>query len=191
VSHQKVFLVKKVTDITYRWLKVNMLIEEIKSHSTQTFFTLTYESLVGNPSEKIQELCGFFNLPFNVNMVQNHQLGMYSKFGATTGAGFRKVYESVFHPINPALISEWEKIISPGDLIKAESIAGEYGEKIYGYKLKSHGKGAKIKLAGYFFMELKFKVIRAFFRTILSNYWANRIFRKSVLLKRKIWKIFK
>jgi len=191
VSHQKVFLVKKVTDITYRWLKVNMLIEEIKSHSPQKYFTLTYESLVNNPSQKMQDLCLFLNLPYNINMVQNHRSGMYSNFIATTGEGFRKVHENVFHAINPALISEWENTISTEDLIKAESIAGNYGERMYGYKLKCPENTIKINGTDYFIMELKYKLIRAFFRINLSNHWVNRIFRTSVRIKRKIWKIFK
>lgn len=184
VSHQRVFTVKNANDITYRWMKVNMLIEAVKRHSPQKFYTLNYESLVGNPVETMEKVCGFLNISFNKNMAENHQSGMFSGFNENTKDGFRKVHENVFHPINPALIDEWKEKITTTDLNKVETIAGKYAETMYGYKLLNPKKLKKNTSGSNLFMALKYRGIKLLYRTALANIWLYR------LIKKNIWRHF-
>jgi Sulfotransferase family len=168
VSHRRVFTVKKGTDIVYRWMKVNMLIEDAKRLSPEKYFTLTYESLVSNPEQKMEEVCRFLNLPYDKNMVQNHQSGMYSNFNRNKNEGFLKVHQNVFNPINSKHITEWEEKLSADELASVEAVAGEYGEARYGYRMKALRKS---KPKGFLLMDLKYRAIKALYRNALSNPW--------------------
>jgi hypothetical protein len=181
VSHRRVFTVKKGTDIAYRWMKVNMLIEAAKRLSPGKYFTLTYESLVSNPEQKMKEVCSFLNLPYDKNMVQNHQSGMYSNFNRNKNEGFLKVHQNVFNPINSKHITEWEETLSAEELANVEAVAGEYGETKYGYKMKTLRNS---KPAGFLLMDLKYTAIKALYRKALSNpwlYWS---------IKKYVWRSF-
>jgi hypothetical protein len=178
VSHRRVFTVKKGIDIAYRWMKVNMLVEEAKSRTPQNFFTLTYENLVSNPLQNMESVCKFLHLPFDQNMAQNHQSGMFSGFNRNTEERFRKVHQNVFNPIDPALINAWKEKIPPEELMNVEAVAGKYGETMYGYKRTSSRKTASKYTLGYLIMSLKYRVIKTLYRKALANFWLYRSIKK-------------
>jgi len=184
VSHRRVFTVKRGTDIAYRWMRVNMLIEEAKRRRPEKYFTLTYESLVSAPVKNIQDICTFLKLEYDKNMVENHQLGMYSNFNNNSGEGFRKVHEKVFHAINPAFIDSWKGKIPEKELLAVEAVAGQYAENTYQYKSISIGKTAKDATIGYFMMDLRYRAIKALYRTALANVWLYKG------IKKYVWKSF-
>jgi Sulfotransferase family len=181
VSHKKVFTVKKGTDIAFRWMKVNMLVEEAKKQAPQNYLTLRYEDLVSNPTQNMEDVCRFLNLPFDPNMVQNHQSGMYSNFNSNKKEGFLKVHQNVFNPINPSLINEWKEKISADELLNVESAIGNYAETMYGYLPINPISSLKNKPIGYFMMNLKYKMIKALYKKALANftlYW---------FIKKNLW----
>jgi hypothetical protein len=182
VSHRRVFTFKNAGDIAYRWLKVNMLIEEAKSRVAKNYFTLTYESLVGNPRQSMEEVCKFLGLPFDMNMVQNHQSGMYDKFNSNKDSGFQKIHESVFNPINPSLINNWEGKMTSAELMKVEAIAGRFGEIHYGYLPVNPTNKIEATTKISLLMDWKYRGMRAFYRKALSN------FGLYYGIKRNIWK---
>ncbi len=182
VSHRRVFTFKNATDIAYRWLKVNKLIEEAKSQAPKSYFTLTYESLVSKPQQSMEALCMLLGLPFDINMVQNHQSGMFSKFNSTKDMGFQKIHENVFNPINTSLINNWEGKISARELIKVEAIAGKFGETQYGYlpvnptqKTENVPKVSPLT-------HLKYQGMKTFYRKALGN------FGLYYAIKRYLWR---
>ena len=179
VSHRKVFTVKKGTDIAFRWMKVNMLVEEAKKMAPQNYFTLTYESLVGSPVDTLSKVCLFLNLPFDENMVQNHQSGMYSKFNSNKKEGFLKVHQNVFNPINPSLISEWKEKIPKEELMNVEAAVGNFAKSMYGYELIFPEKSGN-NPNGFFMMNLKYKAIKSLYRKALANLWLYRNIKKYV-----------
>lgn len=184
VSHRRVFTVKRGTDIAYRWMKVNMLIEEAKKKAPENFLTIKYESLVGDTSIKMDEVCRFLNLPFESIMVENHQSGMYAKFNNNTQQGFRKVHEKVFQPINASLINSWQGKIPQQELLRVEDVAGNYAEAMYGYKrIILQQKHRNVK-TNYFMTDLKYKAIKLLYKTALANLW---LYYK---IKRYVWRNF-
>jgi hypothetical protein len=184
VSHRRVFTVKRGTDIAYRWMKVNMLVEEAKKHSPEKYYTLKYESLVSEPEKKMQDVCLFLNLPFEPAMAESHQSGMYSKFNTNKEKGFRKVHEKVFQPINAALIDSWRGRIPQMELSAVEAIAGKFGEAYYGYKQTNPDIKVKLGTLSYFMMDLKYRAIKTLYRKALSNFWL--YYR----IKRNVWRNF-
>ncbi len=181
VSHRKIFTVKKGTDIAFRWVKVNKLIEEAKSLQPNNYFTITYEALVLNPAQNLEGACSFFNIPFNMNMVENHQSGMFSGFQNNNRERFQKVHHNVFQPINPKLIDEWKEQMTAEELVSVEAVAGEYGEQKYGYKTLNL---IKENSGGYFITNLKYIVIKALYRKSFANLWLY------YFIKRYVWRHF-
>ena len=171
VSHRRVFTVKRGTDIAYRWMKVNMLIENAKSRSPQNYFTLTYESLVSNPGKSMEDVCRFLNLPYDKNMAENHRLGMYSNFNSHKKEGFRKVHEKVFSPIDISLIDSWKEKIPQKELMEVEAVAGKYAEDLYAYKPANNGGKIETARVNYFMIDLKYRTIKALYRKALANKW--------------------
>lgn len=178
----RIYTVKEATDIVYRWMKINMLIEEAKNRSPQNYFTLTYEFLVNNPSKSMVDICRFLNLAYNENMVQNHQSGIHYKFLNNDKARFRKIHRNLFQPINPSLIDEWKGKISEENLIGIESIAGKFGETMYGYKLtKPEKKSTNYELI---IKQLKHSLFTILYRKVYTNLW---LYYK---IKKSIWRNF-
>jgi len=184
VSHRRVFTVKNGTDIAYRWMKVNTLIEEEKKKFPDKFFTLTYESLVSDSNKKMQEVCQFLNLPFDATMVNNHQSGMYSKFNTNTQKGFRKVHEQVFQPINPSLIDTWKEKIPDEEITKVEAVVGKFAETMYGYRPANIQKKAGNKSSSHFMMDMKYRIIKMLYREALAHLWLYYV------IKRYVWRNF-
>lgn len=184
VSHRRVFTVKRGTDIAYRWMKVNMLIEEAKKKRPEKFLTIKYESLVSDAAIKMEEVCRFLNLPFEPVMVENHQSGMYAKFNSNTQQGFRKVHEKVFQPINASLINAWQGNIPEKELVKVEKVAGNFAEAMYGYTRINLEQRQVNSERNYFLMDLKYKAIKLLYKTALANLW---LYYK---IKHYVWRNF-
>jgi hypothetical protein len=159
-----------------------MLIEEAKSRVPKNYFTLTYESLVGNPRQSMENLCKFLGLSFDINMTQNHQSGMYDKFNSNKDSGFQKIHESVFNPINPSLINNWKGKITSAELTKVEAIAGKFGESHYGYLPVTPTNKIEATTKISLLMDWKYRGMRTFYRKALAN------FALYYSIKRNIWK---
>jgi len=134
MSHRRVFMLKRIADITYRWLKMNMLIEEAKKYNSKNYFTLKYENLVNNPIKSITDICNFLLVPFYEKMAVQHSSGIYPGFNANNRKRFRKIHQSLFTPITDSFVNKWKKNLTQEEISQAESIAGDYAEKTYGYK---------------------------------------------------------
>lgn len=184
VSHRRVFTVKRGTDIAYRWMKVNRLIEEAKQKYPGKYFTIKYETLVSEPEESMKQVCQFLNLSYDKNMVENHQAGMYAKFNNNKQETFRKVHQNVFNPINSKHISEWEEKLSASELMKVEAAVGEFAEEKYGYALKNSKEMLKDSATIPLIMNLKYRAIKLLYRKALANGWLYYV------IKRYIWRSF-
>jgi hypothetical protein len=171
VSHRHVFTIKQSADISFRWMKVNQLIEKAKSLYPKRFFTLKYESLVGDTATSLKEVCQFLGVPFDEKMAAEHTSGIYSSFNSNVKEGFRKIHGNVFKPVTSSYVDEWRKTLTPEDISTAESVAGEYAEKIYGYKMTMPEKAAAIGSSVTTKMKLKYFLIRKIYRAALNNPW--------------------
>jgi len=137
MSHRRVFMQKRIADITYRWLNMNMLIEEAKKHNPKNYFTLIYENLVSNPVKSMMDICHFLDVHFYEKMAVQHSSGIYPKFNANNKKRFREIHQSLFTPLTASFINKWEKNLTQEEISQAEWIAGEYAEKTYGYRKHS------------------------------------------------------
>ena len=135
VSHRRVFRVKSAADLAYRWLKVNKLIDARKKLSLNKYILLRYEDLVTSPEKSMKDMCSFIGIEYNAGMNRDHTKVLYPKFAEEKGNRFLEVHGSLLQPVNTKHIEEWKQKLSNAEIAEAEAIAGEYAEKMYGYKL--------------------------------------------------------
>ncbi len=171
VSHRHVFTIKQSADISFRWTKVNQLIEKAKSIYPQKFFTLKYEALVSDTANSLQEVCTFLGVPFEEKMAAEHTSGIYDTFNSNIKEGFRKIHGNVFKPITSSYVDEWRTTLTPEDIYTAESVAGKYAEKMYDYEMTMPEKSASIGSSVTTKMKLKYFIIRKIYRVALKNPW--------------------
>lgn len=171
VSHRHVFTIKQSADISFRWTKVNQLIEKAKSIYPQKFFTLKYEALVSDTANSLQEVCTFLGVPFEEKMAAEHTSGIYDTFNSNIKEGFRKIHGNVFKPITSSYVDEWRTTLTPEDIYTAESVAGKYAEKMYDYEMTMPEKAASIGSSVTTKMKLKYFIIRKIYRVALKNPW--------------------
>jgi hypothetical protein len=180
VSHRHVFTIKQSADISYRWTKVNMLIEKAKSLYPEKFFTLKYEALVSDTASSLSAVCAFLGVPFEEKMAADHASGIYTSFNANHKEGFRKIHGNVFNPVTSSYVDEWRKSLSAEDITSAERVAGSYAEKMYGYKMTYPEKVVNTASSVTFPMKFKYVVIRKIYRVALQNPWLYFKIRKYV-----------
>ncbi|HWY99169.1 MAG TPA: sulfotransferase [Bacteroidia bacterium] len=168
VSHKRISdIYLSIADMAYRWLKVQEMIEDAKNKTPQQWITLKYESLVVDPDKAMKEVCSFLNISFEESMVVNHNTklfeGFYQNQEKTT---FQKFHNNMFRPINPSLADEWKEKMPAEDLAVAESIAGQFAEKTYGYKTYSEKSDFHISPAKLFIVKCKFVLIMKYVRLL-------------------------
>lgn len=184
VSHRRVFIIKQSADITYRWLKMNMLIEQAKNSNAENYFTLKYEDLVSEPVKSVKNICNFLQVPFCEKMAVQHSSGIYPGYNANGKKRFRKIHQSVFTPITSSFLDKWMKTLTPREIDQAENIAGEYAEKMYGYKRHSNADISKRKRSARLMTKFKFRAINKIYDIVLNN---PRIY---FIIKKYVWKYF-
>jgi hypothetical protein len=166
-SHRRVFMLKKIPDITYRWLKINMCIEEAKASNKENYFTLNYENLVSEPENSMTAICKFLDVPFYEKMAAQHSSGIYPGFNANNKKRFREIHQSLFTPISSSYANKWEKTLTTEEITEAENIAGDYAEKMYGYKKTS--KGGEHKNSVGFITKLKYNLINKMYFFVFNT----------------------
>ncbi len=183
-SHRRVFVIKQSADISYRWLKMNMEIEKAKAENKEHYFTLKYEDLVTDPSKSMQQLCGFLGIPFYEKMALEHSQGIYSSYSKNIKPRFRSIHDKIFRPISPSFIDEWKRKLTDADILQAEKIAGEHGEKMYGYTRFSIDDSLKKKAKDNFLMKTKYSIIKKIYTTAMRNP------RLYFIITKYVWKSF-
>ncbi|HXP50438.1 MAG TPA: sulfotransferase, partial [Bacteroidia bacterium] len=146
-SHKKISWILKLdtADMAYRWMRVNQLIEEAKSKVPQKWFTLKYELLVTDTEKVMKNICSFLNIPFDKEMIEGHDKKVFPKFKEfTDDKGFMRFHEALFKSIDKAMINKWKKELTAEDIAIAETIAGNYAGKLYGYERSSELKAYNI-----------------------------------------------
>lgn len=169
VSHRRVFMIKRGRDISYRWLKMNMQVENAKALSPGNFFTIKYEDLVSNPEKIGKQLCQFFDIPFYENMVKEHSKNVYSSYAVNKNKKFRSIHQKVFTPITSNFVHEWKKILPSEDIFEAEKIAGEYAERMYEYPKVFPAKSARINIFMKFRIKVRYELIKNAYITVLNS----------------------
>ena len=182
-SHQRVFKIKKASDLAYRWVKINELIEQSKLRIPGKHFTLTYESLVSNPETSMKEVCAFLQLPFSNNMLEDHTSSVYTSFKENKRDRFREMHGSLFQPISSIHINEWAKKLSPEEISESEAVAGTYGMIRYGYSRVST-KPVKLAFTRLLFIKVKYVLIKITYRIVFSN------LTLYYFIRRKVWRDF-
>ena len=76
----------------------------------------------------------------------------------------------MFRPINASLADEWKEKMPADDMAIAESIAGQFAEKIYGYKTYSENKNFHISSTRFFIVKCKYALIKKYI-TLLKHRW--------------------
>jgi hypothetical protein len=172
LSHKRISdIYLSIADMAYRWLKVHEMIEEAKRKAPQQWITLKYESLVTDPEKALREVCIFLNFPFEENMVQSHNTKLFEGFYQNKeGSAFQKFHGNMFKPINASLADEWKEKMPADDLAIAESIAGQFAEKTYGYKACSENKGVHIGPIRFFIVKCKYVLIKKYIK-LLKYRW--------------------
>jgi hypothetical protein len=182
-SHKRVFNLKKASDLAYRWLKVNKLIEGRKARLPDKYITITYESLVTNPEDTMKAICTFLGLPYSDTMSQDQTKFMYPSFKELKGPRFLEVHGSLLEPINESHIDEWKQKLTPDEVMKAEAVAGEYGRKLYGYETVTKVR-ANIGPLQTVRIKIKYVGIMSLYKILFKN------LPLYYFVKRKIWKDF-
>jgi hypothetical protein len=179
-SHQRVFKIKRASDLAYRWIKINELVEAAKLCTPGKYFTLKYESLVSDPENCMKEVCVFLQIPFSDKMVEDHTASLYTSFKENKKERFKEVHGSLFQPINSTHINEWTGKLSPEEVRESEAIAGKYGLAKYGY-LMSLNSPAKLNFLRLLFIKTKYVLNKTTYRIVFSN------LTLYYFIKRKVW----
>ena len=159
-----------IADMAYRWLKVHQLIEKAKSKMPEQWITIKYESLVTDAKQVMQELCIFLNVPFNENIVEAHNTKLFPSFYENINKdAFKKFHSSVFQPVNSSFIDDWKKTMTKKEQLVAETITGEYADKVYGYKRAFEKRELGINLTRMMIVKLKYFIASVYFSTSLKH----------------------
>ncbi|MCA9246601.1 MAG: sulfotransferase [Planctomycetales bacterium] len=101
-----------------------------------TYFEVRYEQLVGNPSESVQELCKFLDLPYDERML--------SSFGAKTEPALRdRSAKSAWLPPTPGL-RDWRTQFHPREKELFQALAGDLLEHL-GYEPSAEAISAEVQ----------------------------------------------
>ena len=182
-SYKRVFNPKRSVDLAYRWVRTNMRIEERKAELKDRYITVKYETLVSEPENTMKEICSFFNVAYNGNMDKDLVKVLYPSFAEMNRPRFLEAHGSLLEPINTSHIDEWKQKLMPEEVAEAEAVAGDYGEKLYGYKKTSPVK-VTIGFARMTTAKLKYYGVRQLYKIILKRLWLY------YFVKHKIWKDF-
>lgn len=182
MSHRRVFKLKRTADITYKWVKMNMLIEEAKSVEILNYFTLKYEKLVIEPVKSMNDICNFLRVPFYEKMAGQHFSGIYPGFNANQKKRFRKIHQSLFTPLTSSFVNKWEGNLKAEEIAEAENIAGSYAENKYGYARHFTGKGYSDGLSVRLATKLKYQAITKMYLFVFNTPWLY------FTIKKYIWK---
>lgn len=182
-SHQRVFKIKNSSDLAYRWLKVNEMIEAAKLRNPGKYITLKYESLVDNPESSLMNICSFFEIPFSSNMTSNYLNSLYPSFKKNKRERFKEMHETIFQPINKELKDSWKSTLSSIDIAKAESVADDFANEYYGYSLNTDTK-MNLNPLRFFIIKIKYRMIKFTYGIVFRN------FSLYYFVRRKIWRDF-
>jgi len=182
VSHRRVFRIKSPADLAYRWMGVNKIIEERKKLSPNKYTLLRYEDLVTNPVKSMKDVCAFIGIEYDAGMNRDHTTSLTTKFAEEKTERFLKVHGSLLQPVNTTHVEEWKDKLSPAETAEAEAIAGNYAEKMYGYKPTQ----PPIKITSLRMLDIKarYLAIKSLYRFVfkrLSLYY---------YIKRNVWNDF-
>jgi hypothetical protein len=180
---QNAYTVKRSTDIVYRWMKVNMLIDESKIRNPGRYFTLKYETLVTAPESSMKEVCSFLGIPFSEKMTKDHTAALYPSFKENKNKRFREMHRSIYEPINLTYRDEWKEKLLPKEITQAESVAGEFGSAKYGYLLASN-KPLKWNYFSSLYIKTKYLLIKRIYSMVFSN------LTLYYFIRRRVWRNF-
>jgi hypothetical protein len=179
-SHKRVFKIKKASDLAYRWLQVNKLIETDKHRNPEKYCTLKYETLVSNPENSMKEICAFLRIPFSGKMMEGNTSSLYDSFKENKKERFREVHGSLFQPINSTHLNEWIKKLSDNEINDSEATAGKYGLATYGYIMTTKSP-VKLNFLKLLFIKIKYTLNKTTYRIVFSN------LTLYYFIKRKVW----
>ena len=148
---------KSMKNIGYHWLLSNSQIEMYKVNLFKESYTVTYESLLTDPTEELSKLCEFLNIPYNSVMIDYYKVtekGIQDYIARSPNEfikdirskGSALIHKNISRPIDVSLINKWQKNLSSEQIKALESICGEYGKK-YGYKMIYESDGTSPKLS--------------------------------------------
>lgn len=181
-SHKRVFKLQDAGDLAYKWMKVNMLIEEHKQKQGSRYCTLKYESLVSKPEESMKEACFFLGVPYSAAMSAQTK-NIYPSFTEMNKPRFLEVHGSLLQPINTSHVGEWKQKLNREEVAIAEAIAGDYGNRLYGYE-KSVDSEVDTGAGNMTIIKMRYAVIKCLYRIILKRLWLY------YYVKRKLWPDF-
>lgn len=178
-SHKRVFNLQDAGDLAYKWVKVNSLIEDRKRGLASRYLTIKYESLVSKPEESMKETCSFLGLPYSENM-SDQTKNIYPSFTEMNKPRFLELHGSLLQPINTSHVGEWKQKLKPDEVARAEAIAGDYGNKMYGY-----GKtGTNAKVGNIAITKMRYAAIKQLYKVVMKRLWLY------YYVKRKLWPDF-
>lgn len=178
-SHKRVFNLQDAGDLAYKWVKVNRLIEGRKKELPGRYLTIKYESLVSEPEESMKAACAFLGLPYSEDM-SNQTKNIYPSFTGMNKPRFLELHGSLLQPINTSHVGEWKEKLKPEEVAIAEAIAGDYGNRLYGYE-KSGIANVKPGMA---IIKMRYGAIKRLYKVVMKRLWLY------YYVKRKIWPDF-
>ena len=120
------------TSITYRWKYYNRQILKVKKKYPDSFLTLRYEDFVTDPSQYLETISSFLNLPYVPETLEFYKkkedyMKVYPK------RVFERVHRNLFKPITNDHIYGWKEKMSERRIRLADSIIGPDAE-FWGYE---------------------------------------------------------
>lgn len=157
-------------DMAYRWLRVSMITEEARRSAPDKWLRIRYEDMVMDAKKTMQEVCQFLGLAYNEKMTEGHNEKLYPSFYEHKEVEkFKKFHNKLFQPINASYIDSWKDKLTEKEIAIAETIAADYGEKIYGYKRYVNQAKLGINPLVRIKVRVKYELIARFFRSVLLN----------------------
>ena len=108
--------------LAYRWLFFNKKVLEQIKKNTNKFYTIRYEDLIIDTTNKLKELCLFLDIDYDKKI-----LDFYKHSPIENSLSWHK---NLNNPLNADNIHKWKKQMNPVDIQKADYICGELGKEL-------------------------------------------------------------
>ena len=128
LSHITTFSVKNTYYKAQQWLHYNLLIEKNKKELPDSFFSLSYESLVENPEPVLKDLCKFLNISFDAEMLKRELPDSVGSDKTIMGL-MGQTHKNLYDPIQTSSIGKWRKEMKPVDIAITSIITAQYAHE--------------------------------------------------------------
>lgn len=123
------FEVPIVPLVVYRWKFALRRMWKLIDRYPGSVFSLRYEDLVGDPEEKVKELCAFLGIRFDPRVIEFYTKRPEVEELYRGSEDLMTVHKSLLHPISRSRIDTWKSRMGRRDIRVADLVAGRSADK--------------------------------------------------------------